>query len=390
MRGPKVVWALCLIGALVFFLFSLSWVALFLLVILISVPMLLLFVSRLTAHRLSMSLKLPSTGEKNTKLTCYLQVSNPSLVPHTPLLSRIRCENLLTGDLLTSEALFSVGARSKGEVAFELEDHFCGTLSVSLEHIKAYDPFGLWAWRFNHIPSGVVCVLPQTFAPRIALQQNLSHNIEADEYAQERPGTDPSDTFAIREYRPGDSLNRMHWKLTWKFDEMMIREPGLPVQHSFLVLLETTLRPGEESPTPQVLDAKMEIAVSLCQALVDEDISFELAWFDHDEQTLIHKHISDASELSGLLSKLMSARTKPHECTTMTLLAEKTDAASYEHILYLSSFLHADFYHLATGARATAIICSDNHEFSCTNEGTITTYYCTPSNYKHELAYLEI
>lgn len=38
------------------------------------------------------------------------------------------------------------------------------------------------------------------------------------------PGDDPGETYDIREYRSGDSIRQIHWKLSGKLDDIMIRE----------------------------------------------------------------------------------------------------------------------------------------------------------------------
>ena len=40
--------------------------------------------------------------------------------------------------------------------------------------------------------------------------------IESDSYSTIKGGDDPSEVFAIREYREGDRLQRIHWKLSYE------------------------------------------------------------------------------------------------------------------------------------------------------------------------------
>ena len=42
----------------------------------------------------------------------------------------------------------------------------------------------------------------------------------------------------LRLYRPGDSMNQVHWKLTAKMDQLMIREPMVPLQSRAVVSLD--------------------------------------------------------------------------------------------------------------------------------------------------------
>ena len=390
MIKPRIIWAFCFMGALLFFLFWESWVSLAALVVVIVVPLVLLVVNQLTANKLALSFAVPSLGEKNRELNGALLVSNQSLIPHAPLTCKLRCENLLTGEILCPQVMFPSGAKSNQEVAFSLESKFCGNIKVSLEQPKVYDPFGLWGNKLSEDPKGSICVLPQTFAPHLVVLQNMSKDIDADEYSQEKPGADPSETFAIRDYLPGDSLRRIHWKLSWKYDNLIVREPGLPVEHSFLVLLETSLSSDSAKQEPQVLDTIIEITVSLCQTMLEEEITFDIAWYDHDEQALVSRHINDTDDLSGLLGKLMSARSMPNDLNATERYSEKYGEASFEHVIYISPYLTEGIYSFAGEGRATAIICQSTAEVSLVDDGNMMTYYCSPETYVRELAYLEI
>lgn len=49
-------------------------------------------------------------------------------------------------------------------------------------------------------------------------------DMESFRYSGSRPGDDPGETYDIREYRSGDSIRQIHWKLSGKLDDIMIRE----------------------------------------------------------------------------------------------------------------------------------------------------------------------
>ena len=52
------------------------------------------------------------------------------------------------------------------------------------------------------------------------------------EYAADRPGDDPSELYDIREYRAGDRISRIHWKLSERGEEVYVKEGGLPLDQS--------------------------------------------------------------------------------------------------------------------------------------------------------------
>ena len=70
--------------------------------------------------------------------------------------------------------------------------------------------------------------------------------MESFRYSGSRPGDDPGETYDIREYRSGDSIRQIHWKLSGKLDDIMIREKSFPVDDTVLILAEPYLK--EKAP----------------------------------------------------------------------------------------------------------------------------------------------
>ena len=62
--------------------------------------------------------------------------------------------------------------------------------------------------------------------------------MESFRYSGSRPGDDPGETYDIREYRSGDSIRQIHWKLSGTLDDIMIREKSFPVDDTVLILAE--------------------------------------------------------------------------------------------------------------------------------------------------------
>lgn len=54
------------------------------------------------------------------------------------------------------------------------------------------------------------------------------HMPDSDEYATDRKGEDVSEIYAIREYRPGDSMKAIHWKLSARTKHWMVKEFSFP------------------------------------------------------------------------------------------------------------------------------------------------------------------
>lgn len=49
---------------------------------------------------------------------------------------------------------------------------------------------------------------------------------------QNRKGSDASEMFDIRDYVPGDDIRTIHWKLSGKTDELIVRQASAPSHYN--------------------------------------------------------------------------------------------------------------------------------------------------------------
>jgi hypothetical protein len=107
-------------------------------------------------------------------------------------------------------------------------------------------------------------VLPQPVEKEIP--QDLFKHLEP--HWQKKPGGGFGENHEIRPYQPGDSMNQIHWKLSAKVGELMLREPMTPERGTFLLTMDL-------NGTPEQLDKKMGQLLWMNQWLLDREIPFE-------------------------------------------------------------------------------------------------------------------
>ena len=90
-----------------------------------------------------------------------------------------------------------------------------------------------------------VVVLPNIFQTAIGLRDRNIPDAGGERYSPTKPGPDPTEFFGLRDYRPGDKLNRVDWKLSDKAGALLVREGSLPVAKRALLLasMVTAMRP---------------------------------------------------------------------------------------------------------------------------------------------------
>ncbi|MGM9638309.1 MAG: DUF58 domain-containing protein [Butyricicoccaceae bacterium] len=162
-----------------------------------------------------------------------------------------------------------------GRAGIFMRSEHCGSIQIRVEDAAVSDWFGLWRSGTLRCAGDALVVLPELFAVRTVLSESAEAAAEGERWSMTRAGSDASETFAIREYHPGDPVRQIHWKLSQKTDTMMLRELGLPVTEEVLLMLETSFM---DQLSADAMDLTMEAMLSVSHALAVEGIAHGIVW----------------------------------------------------------------------------------------------------------------
>ena len=135
---------------------------------------------------------------------------------------------------------------------------------------------------------------------------------ENDSYSREKEGDDPSEVFDIRPMRPGDRMQQVHWKLTARTGEMMVKVFSRSLGYPVVVFLNFGLRTKvgqnkkEISPAAQ-LSGIITAGLSVCQGLVTAGCFHYCAWFDQKMQ-MIRFPVESEKDVLTLSARLLGVQ----------------------------------------------------------------------------------
>lgn len=107
---------------------------------------------------------------------------------------------------------------------------------------------------------------------------------DSDVYDELRPGYDPAEIFDIREFRDGDRLAGVLWKLSAKNGELMVRENSLPRACPVRLFLYAC---GEGAA------GMLESIAGLAFSLMDEGCAFYAAWMSRTRKEVLRVRVDD-------------------------------------------------------------------------------------------------
>ena len=218
------------------YLFRLSyigWVGPLFLAFALLGPGLLLLLSLIPILRVKLSFDAPRTCTRGEQAHAVLHLERLGLLPLPCLRVYIEAENRFTGELTKTKVSFrNLG---NGNYLFELPTDWCGNLRIRLVWVEFRDLLGLFAWRRRLGLQAAGTVLPSPAGP--AVPPNLEAVLNSYVVLKPKYGGGYSEDHELREYRPGDTVNSIHWKLSSKTDQIIVREPLINANTDIFLVL---------------------------------------------------------------------------------------------------------------------------------------------------------
>ena len=291
------VWLACLACAALWYVLTGAAAALAVGAALVVIALCGIVLALLARRRVTVTLDAPQTGVAHHACPLTVRVENASALPLPCVRVWLRTENLLTGQTAAAALALSAPPKRSGESAVTLDDPLCGVYRLSVEKTRVCDLLGLVGFSAPPAERREFPVEPDLMELRLNLPLRTGVSDDSDSYSQERPGYDFADTFQLRDYVPGDSAKQIHWKLSSKLDRLVVRDPGLPLERSVLLLWERRA----ESEAPQQASAMAEMVISLARELLRQDVRCCVAWNDAAGQDCALYELEDESALYDML-----------------------------------------------------------------------------------------
>ncbi len=162
-------------------------------------------------------------------------------------------------------AYVPIGGRTSETVSLNFLPKHCGAISVTVRSVRLRDLMGITSVRKKVGFSTRITVLPAILPISQSIESNYIYSAESSVFSREKPSDDPSEIFMLREYRDGDRHNLIHWKLSGRSDNFIVRELSKPVGSRILIMADTgSCRSAEGAD--RVLEAAASVSCSLAES----------------------------------------------------------------------------------------------------------------------------
>ncbi len=190
-----------------------------------------------------------------------------------------------------------------------------GCYEFRLESLLIYDRFCAFHRKKKCGSGTYVYVLPEIHEISVSIGERVRNFYgDSDIYDELRPGYDPGEVFDVREFRDGDRLSSVLWKLSAKGGELMVRENSLPRACPVRLFLYACRDGGE---------GMLESIAGLAYSLMDAKCAFYAVWMSRSRKEVLRVRVDDEESYYLFLVSYMQDCSPDFEGDLETLYREK-------------------------------------------------------------------
>lgn len=197
------------------------------------------------------------------------------------------------------------------EFKFNVPIQYRGKYKVGISHIEIRDFLNLFSIKYIPGEAKQIRVFPRILPvdemdiPYIRISEN--------EYLSRNKDTGNTEIKDIRDYRYGDSLKKIHWKLSSKYNKWMIKETSSSSEKEFWVFFNLAGLIGDAEDILKVEDRTVEFLVSLARILLNSGFNMKLCFYRTEQVFLEYSGEKGFQQLYELLSFLPFDQKVPFE-----------------------------------------------------------------------------
>ena len=241
-------------------------------VITLLVPVFFAVDSRLMARRMKIDFELSGACVVGADQCLRIEiVRRRGLRGHIDMV--FECKNRFTGSTVDMPVTLCPGQHDTERFDVPLDTSRVGLVSIALKEATLIDAIGTDRSKLFCAFEGSYAVypsIPQVDAYFGRLAQTDSSNAT---YDQDKKGRDESEVFDLRDFRRGDAMRTVHWKLSARFEDLVVREASRPVDSRTILIFGGIVPTDESEEAKAELNSAASLFVGISQSLLRQGMA---------------------------------------------------------------------------------------------------------------------
>ncbi|MCX7711065.1 MAG: DUF58 domain-containing protein [Clostridia bacterium] len=197
---------------------------------------------------------------------------------------------------------FSLIPKKDKKYSFTLECNYRGVYNVGIKYFEVEDLLGIFRLRYRAISPKVITVYPRI----VELERfNIKTNFMSESHSILNQKFEDLTTISdIRNYTYGDSLKKIHWKLSGKLNKLMVKNFQSTSETTATIILDLKKNNYSYEENTIIEDRIIESALSVIYFCLRNWIHTKLLFFNESLVEIEGDNSKDFDEIYRILARI--------------------------------------------------------------------------------------
>lgn len=235
---------------------------------------------------------------KGEEFQVHFTVHNDSIFPLVNVNLNLNFANTFYGNTGSHMLNIPVRAKKDTDIIYPIVMEYCGRFQIEVTELVLIDVLGVCEIKLPVNETAECLVFPKGAERNKEAGQIYLRGVTEAMESKEK-GYDFSDISGIREYIPGDKLQNIHWKLSVKKDELMVKERVSVSAQQLNVLVDTA------NNKDMCAEGTLELADSITKAFVLQNLPFTVQYYSTNSGGIRECYIGNEIERKQWIEMLL-------------------------------------------------------------------------------------
>ena len=266
--------------------------------------------------------------DRGNKALFNINIYNKSIFPSNKVYVKIQINNLFFAGKEECYVNIPVSIKGKDIICSDVKCEYVGNVVIEATEIIVMDYLGLVKYGKNISSEAIVKVVPSEINYMLPINEAYEEAEDGDKKIDTLDSTEIKD---IREYKNGESLKRIHWKLSLKYDEYMIKESESSVEANSIILVDLF------QENYDILNDIIEVTYSLVKSFINTlGKTVTVNWYDASKEAYIYYDINSVEDVDMLLEYIYNTRFGKEQGMVCFSYLLKNDCVNEDELIYIT------------------------------------------------------
>lgn len=230
---------------------------------------------------------------------------------------------------------FSIKARGETVHTLHLKGGYCGSISLRFYRLSVWEYFHVFVFSKIMKEGCEQIIYPKLQTRNLDVRSNTTfYNDEYDEFYEDHPGNDPSEVYEIRDYREGDKLQRIHWKLSSKRERYMVKEYSDPIIIDAAIICDNSCTYGGMERVKRWSDL-LEKTIQASYSLLLNKVNHYVYWFDEERLIGERMEVRSEQDFHTCIIRLLQCKPNKNPQAYVNYLIHSEEIETYANVFYV-------------------------------------------------------